>query len=70
MISRAVSASREQEPALIFGLGMNNNGEPGWVLASASLAGNVTNGCTRKRLGKSSVASCSDVNRQLRIPRK
>jgi bile acid:Na+ symporter, BASS family len=37
-IARAVSASREQEPALIFGLGMNNNGT-GLVLASASLAG-------------------------------
>jgi bile acid:Na+ symporter, BASS family len=38
VIARAVSASREQEPALIFGLGMNNNGT-GLVLASASLAG-------------------------------
>ena len=38
MIARAVSASREQEPALIFGLGMYNNGT-GLVLASASLAG-------------------------------
>jgi bile acid:Na+ symporter, BASS family len=38
VIARATSASREQEPALIFGLGMNNNGT-GLVLASASLAG-------------------------------
>ena len=35
---RRFSASREQEPALIFGLGMSNNGT-GLVLASASLAG-------------------------------
>jgi bile acid:Na+ symporter, BASS family len=38
VIARTISASREQEPALVFGLGMNNNGT-GLVLASASLTG-------------------------------
>jgi BASS family bile acid:Na+ symporter len=37
VIARVIRANREQEPALIFGLGMNNNGT-GLVLASASLA--------------------------------
>jgi BASS family bile acid:Na+ symporter len=35
-IARTVSANREQEPALVFGLGMNNNGT-GLVIAAASL---------------------------------
>jgi bile acid:Na+ symporter, BASS family len=37
VIARTVSANREQEPALIFGMGMNNNGT-GLVIAAASLA--------------------------------
>jgi bile acid:Na+ symporter, BASS family len=37
LIARGVSANREQEPALVFGLGMNNNGT-GLVIAAASLA--------------------------------
>ena len=36
-IARAVSANRQQEAALMFGLGMNNNGT-GLVLASVTLA--------------------------------
>jgi bile acid:Na+ symporter, BASS family len=36
LIAKTVSANREQEPALIFGLGMNNNGT-GLVIAAASL---------------------------------
>lgn len=37
VIARTVSANREQEPALIFGMGMNNNGT-GLVIAAATLA--------------------------------